>query len=95
MSFADLEARLNTATLAFLANATAVVGAASFGVIFDKNYGEYELMSGSKPGIQALAADVSGLADGDALTVNAVAYTVSGQPRPDGTGITLIMLDAA
>ena len=46
----------------------------------------------SNPVFMCTAADVSGIAEGDAITINATAYTVAGPPQPDGTGAVIIQL---
>jgi hypothetical protein len=76
-------------------------GTAAFSAIFDD---DYRLLpadfveagaEGSAPQIQAVSADVpAGGKQGDAVTVNATAYTVV-EIKPDGTGMTVIRLQEA
>lgn len=73
---------------------SATVGAATFNVIFDNAYlsaGGDASVAGTQPMCHARSADVSGVSIGSTMTVNSVAYVVTGL-HPDGTGVTVITL---
>lgn len=93
--FAALEARVNAAACARLANASADFGG---GVvvdgIFDNAYAAADLMSGAEPAFQAPSASLSGVARGTALTINGTAYLVRIR-EDDGTGWTVLRLEKA
>ncbi len=72
----------------------ATIGAATVTGIFDVPTAEAFGMLGTDPTFTCAAADVPGIAAGQAVTINAVAYTVTAV-RPDGTGLTVLMLDKA
>lgn len=92
--FAAIEARINTAALAQLSNATATIGAVSFDVIFRNSYGEaLGFIGGGSPQIACASARVSGVAKNTAVSVDGVAYLVA-EIDPDGTGITVLKLEA-
>ncbi len=80
-------------------NVTSGVGAPfTFTGIYDNGYagialGEVE-MEGTDPQVQCKSADIASMANGDALTVNSINYTVN-NIRPDGTGWTFIELHEA
>ena len=91
--FAALEARINAAVIAHLANATADFGG---GVVADVEFGApYEsalgVVAGTMPAMRARTVDVAGIAAGAAVTVSGVGYTVTGL-EPDGAGMTLLRL---
>jgi hypothetical protein len=69
-------------------NGTAVRG------IFDDAYMDPLGMAGSQPALLCASADVSAAAQGTAVVVNSVNYTV-GSTQPDGTGMTRILLQEA
>lgn len=72
---------------------TCTVGGASVEGIFDN---EYSLLAfdidGSKPALTCRAADVAGAARGNAVVVNGVSYTIQ-DIQPDGTGVTVLILE--
>lgn len=73
---------------------SATVGAATFSVIFDNAYlsaGGDAAIAGTQPMCHARTADVSGVSIGNTMTINSVAYVVTGL-HPDGTGVTAVML---
>ena len=72
----------------------ATIGAATVIGIFDVPTAETFGMLGTDPTFTCAAADVPGIAAGQAVTINAVAYTVTAV-RPDGTGVTVLTLDKA
>jgi len=59
--------------------------------IFSHEYVDIEGVEGERPTFTCVESDVSGIAHGDALTVNATVYTIAGV-QPDGTGIVLLVL---
>ena len=72
----------------------ATIGAATVTGIFDVPTAEAFGMLGTDPTFTCAAADVSGIAAGQAVTINAVSYTVTAV-KPDGTGVTVLTLDKA
>ncbi len=65
--------------------------------IFDNEYFETDAggevaFALQQPMFHCRTADVSSAAEGDAITINAVAYTVR-NVRPDGTGMTMLILE--
>ena len=72
----------------------ATIGAASVNGIFDNiTLSEFGIL-GSGPKFLCKASDVPGIAFGQAVTIEAVAYTVT-EVRPDGTGLVELILDKA
>jgi len=59
--------------------------------IFDDAYTDPLGMAGSQPLLLCSSADVSTAAQGTAVVVNSVSYTV-GSIQPDGTGMTRLLL---
>lgn len=74
---------------------SATVGASSFAVIFDAGYQSAlgGLVESTGPVCQAQSADVATVVQGTAITINSVAYSVTGV-EADGTGITTLRLRA-
>jgi hypothetical protein len=73
---------------------TATIGAASVRGIFDAHSAEMFGIGGSNPTFTCAAADVVGITEGQAVNINAVAYTVTAV-KPDGTGVSVLHLDKA
>lgn len=72
---------------------TATVGGVGVGGIFDAAYASaFDLSVGVKPAIHCAHASVPGVAEGTAVTVNDVNYTVA-DVQPDGTGLVLLVLE--
>ena len=92
--FAAAQTRLNRSVMARLANASATLGAATFAVIFDAAYADPLGIAGAEPRATCISADVSTATLGTPITVNGAAYTVRDK-QPDGTGIAVLMLEAA
>lgn len=94
--FAALEARVNAAVIAHCANATADFGAGvTVEGVFQKEYQESLGVAGNKPVITVLEDDLPSLTLGTSTcTINAVSYRVA-ESHPDGTGNTLLVLEAA
>ncbi len=79
----------------FAVNAT-VNGAAVRG-IFDNGFALGSVgigMAGTQPTLRLRTADVTADPVGQAVSVNAVAYTVAAH-EPDGTGVSVLMLERA
>ena len=93
MTFASLQARVNTAIAAKLTDVATVAGLSVNG-IFRNGYAESFDIDGAQPSLTCLSADVSTAVRGTAVVVNAVSYTVSGI-EPDGTGMTKLKLEKA
>lgn len=76
---------------------SATVGGNAVDGIFDNEYVAVDLdgveVESLGPVLQCATSDVPGVAQGDAVIVNAVNYTVA-EVRPDGTGMTLLRLRA-
>lgn len=61
--------------------------------IFDHAYRESQDVEGTHPAVTMASANVAGIAQGDAVNVDSVAYTVA-NVRPDGMGATVLVLEA-
>lgn len=73
------------------------VGGVSVRAIFDNGYalGDVGLgMAGTQPSLRVRTAALVGDPVGQAVAVGAVAYTVAAH-EPDGTGISLLLLERA
>lgn len=87
--FATLEARVNNAVQARLANATAVhLGGEPFGVLLDRTSAD---PFGGAVDTAALTvayciANTPGIAEGSELAINGAAHIVNGQVQPDAGG---------
>lgn len=87
--FATLEARVNNAVQARLANATAVhLGGEPFGVLLDRTSAD---PFGGAVDTAALTvayciANTPGIAEGSELAINGTAHIVNGQVQPDAGG---------
>ena len=73
---------------------SASVGGSSVSVIFDHAFVEVQGIIGERPMVLADDGDVSSVSVGDSLTVNSQLYVVRVK-RPDGTGMTTIVLEEA
>ncbi len=65
--------------------------------IFDNEYFETDAggevaIALQQPMFHCRTADVSGVAEGDAIVINTVNYTIR-NVRPDGTGLTMLILE--
>lgn len=74
--------------------AACVFGAAVFTAIPDSGFVEVNGVEDMHPLLHCRTADVSTLAHGDSGTVVGVAYSIVGI-QPDGTGMTVLLLEAA
>lgn len=74
------------------------LGAGSVRAIFDAGYSGAQVgsygMATTSPQLMLPTADVPASPVGTAVTVEATAYTVA-EHRPDGTGVSLLLLEAA
>lgn len=95
MSFADLQSRVNTAVSAKLLtdsatlNGVAVTGKFSNGSASGLN----NMMLGSNPTFDLTDTDAGTAPRGKTLMVGSAIYTVR-EAKPDGTGFTLLELEA-
>lgn len=93
MSFADAMLRVNAAVKAKLFSDTATVNSVAVSGKFDRPFSqEFGYIEGNKPTFTCVAADVSTVVHGTALTVNSTEYAVVGV-QPDGTGMTVLILE--
>lgn len=101
----DINAAMTTATgqmidaIGLNATYTPAGGvAATIKVLFDNEYELIGLLGGAVsstgPAAQCKTSDVSSAKKGDALTVSGVNYSVT-EVKPDGTGMTVLMLRKA
>lgn len=73
----------------------ATIGAATVRGIFDAAFAEMlGFVGGSSPQLLCASTDVTSVAEGTAVAIAAVNYTVA-EIRPDGTGITVLKLETA
>lgn len=96
--FAALEARLNTAVFAHVANTDAVVNGVTVPAIFDAAYtlgtvGPYG-MATAQPSLTLPTASVPTSPVGMAVVVGVLSYLLVAH-EPDGTGISRLILEAA
>lgn len=94
MSFLTDDLSIFTSTNDFAA-AAALNGTTAINVIFDAAYEAINLQTGEVEGTAPVAickeSDVSGVSHGDTLLVNGTTYHIRGV-RPDGTGLTTLIL---
>ncbi len=69
----------------------ATIGNASVDALFDDAYADQLNFASSAPALTVASTDVSSVAQDVAVVVNSVNYTVA-SIKPDGTGMTLLML---
>lgn len=90
--FAAHEARINAAVVKHLSNATADFW---FGItvdgIFDNAYLDALGFSGATPVFNCISSAVVSAAQGDAVVISGVNYTIS-RIEPDGVGMTRLVL---
>lgn len=74
---------------------TVIVGGVSGMGIFDKDYQSYDITAGNRPALVVVTEDFPAVAESSAVSITGetATYTVAGAPQPDGTGITVLMLD--
>lgn len=88
------DSAISMAILSALINSTATFSGSTFGVVFDNAFADPLGMASSTPSCLAADGDVSGVSQGGSLTVNSVNYIVR-ELRPDGLGLTRLILEAA
>lgn len=97
-NFAMLEARVNTAVFAHLANATATLAGLEVDGIFDAAYALGDVgglgMASTQPVLTLPTAQVPTYPVGLAVLVKGVAYLVAAH-EPDGTGMSRLALEKA
>jgi hypothetical protein len=69
-------------------------GASTFDAIFDHEYVEAGHFAGEKPVAHCRESDISGVSLGSTLTIGGTSYVVR-EIQPDGTGLALLILEAA
>jgi hypothetical protein len=94
MTFATLKSRVNDAMVAKLLTDAATLNGAAITGKFDNAYTDPLGFSGSSPALTCASADVSAAAQGMAVVVDAVNYTIAAI-KPDGTGMTVLVLQEA
>jgi hypothetical protein len=67
------------------------IGGVTVQALFDDSYTDAMQFSGSFPALTCASADVSTVAQGAAVVVNSISYTVAAI-KPDGSGVTLLQL---
>lgn len=95
--FARLEQRLNTAVVGRLSNAIATLNGLEVAGIFDNAYHAGDIgigMASTQPAFTTLTANVVGEAVGQLLTIHGTGYYVAAH-EPDGTGMSLLLLEVA
>lgn len=95
--FARLEQRLNAAVVGRLSNATATLNGLEVAGIFDNAYHAGDIgigMASTQPAFTTLTANVVGEAVGQLLTIGDASYYVAAH-EPDGTGMSLLLLEVA
>jgi len=73
--------------------ATHPTNASTVNGIFDEKYVEVNGMGAVRPTFTCATSDVSDAGDGAKVTISGVVYTVR-SPQPDGTGVTMLVLEA-
>lgn len=95
--FARLEQRLNHAVMAHLSNATALLNGVEVAGMFDNSYHAGDIgigMASTQPAFTTLTTNVTGEAVGQLLVINGTSYYVAAH-EPDGTGMSLLLLEVA
>ena len=92
--FADIETATAASAVAAFANAVATIGAAQVEGIFDNAYLDALGFSGATPVFNCISSAVSGVAQGDAVAIGGINYTVI-RIEPDGIGMTRLVLQEA
>lgn len=91
--FAAIETATAANAVAALANVTATVDGVTVNGIFSNDYAEaFGAVSGTAPTLSCVSSEVTSAAQGDAVTIGAVSYTIS-KVRADGTGWTVFDLE--
>ena len=96
-AFAALESSVNNAVMAHLSNATATLNGVEVVGMFDNSYHAGDIgigMASTQPAFTTLTANVVGEAVGQLLTIHGTGYYVAAH-EPDGTGMSLLLLEVA
>lgn len=96
MTFATALDTCNTVTLQALGQMVTVAGQ-SVQAVFDNGFSLGSVgigMAGTQPTLRMLTADLPADPVGQAVVVGAMSYTVAAH-EPDGTGISVLMLERA
>lgn len=96
-AFAALETSVNNAVMAHLSNATATLNGVEVAGIFDNVYHAGDIgigIASTQPAFTTLTANVVGEAVGQLLTIHGTGYYVAAH-EPDGTGMSLLLLEVA
>ena len=96
-AFAALEASVNHAVMAHLSNAAATLNGVEVVGMFDNSYHAGDIgigMASTQPAFTTLTANVVGEAVGQLLTIHGTGYYVAAH-EPDGTGMSLLLLEVA
>lgn len=96
-AFAALEASVNHAVMAHLANAAATLNGVEVAGVFDNAYHAGDIgigMASTQPAFTTLTDNVVGEAVGQLLVVNGIGYYVAAH-EPDGTGMSVLLLEVA
>lgn len=91
MTFAALEQRINSACTKKLSNCAATVAGTPVTGIFDHEYIDPLGIDSASAALTIASADVPAVKRNDAVVVNSVNYTVA-TVKPDGTGLTVLLL---
>lgn len=95
--FTRLEQRLNAAVVGRLSNAIATLNGLEVAGIFDNAYHAGDIgigMASTQPSFTTLTDNVVGEAVGQLLTIGDASYYVAAH-EPDGTGMSLLLLEVA
>lgn len=94
--FASLEAEVNAAVFAHLANATATfAGAVTVDGVFDNGYAAALEIGGSDPTFRCLSSALPAVVAGSAVTIRSINYVIAGPVEQDGTGVSALNLRQA
>lgn len=96
-AFAALETSVNNAVMAHLSNATATLNGVEVVGMFDNSYHAGDIgigMASTQPAFTTLTANVVGEAVGQLLVIHGTSYYVAAH-EPDGTGMSLLLLEVA
>ena len=96
-AFAALEASVNNAVMAHLSNAAATLNGVEVAGMFDNSYHAGDIgigIASTQPAFTTLTAHVVGEAVGQLLVIHGTSYYVAAH-EPDGTGMSLLLLEVA
>ena len=96
-AFAALETSVNNAVMSHLSNATAALNGVEVAGMFDNSYHAGDIgigMASTQPAFTTLTANVVGEAVGQLLVIHGTSYYVAAH-EPDGTGMSLLLLEVA